>query len=186
MQQLLARLVGWRLRYVLVIGFVLTSAITITVYTPIIYGVINTYLQGAEDERVGRDMDLANAFYDLKLKDMASTAGRLSWTRTIRHNLQRAMQGDPEALGAVEDAVDNEIANLPLNAQRFIVVTGPQGACLTGGIASNGRFARPMPQADWSTLPTVNTVLATHRAQAAQNPFQSLEYYYLNIIRNSV
>ncbi len=167
MQHFLARLIGWRLRYVLVIGFVLTSAITIAVYTPIIYGVINTYLQGAEDDRVGRDMDLANAFYDLKLKDIASTAGRLSWTRTVRHNLQYALLGDSEALGALEDAVENEIANLPLNAQRFIVITDAQGACIAGGVTSNGRFARPMPQSDWSELPVVDTVLTTHRTQAA-------------------
>jgi two-component system NtrC family sensor kinase len=167
MQELLARLVGWRLRYVLVIGFVLTSAITIAVATPITYGVINNYLRGAQDERVGRDMDLANAFYDLKLKDIASMAGRLAWARTVRHNVLPAAQGAAAATRTLEDAIDNEIANLPSNAQRFVVITDPRGVSVTGSVTSDGRFWRAAPQADWSTVPIVNSVLTSHRAQAA-------------------
>lgn len=72
MQKLLARLVDWRLQYVLVLGLALTTAITILVGTPVTCSVINSYLGDASDARIGRDMDLANAFYNGKLQDISS------------------------------------------------------------------------------------------------------------------
>ncbi len=167
MQRLLARLVGWQLRYLLVIGFVLTTAITIAVGTPFTYSVINSYLKTAEDERVGRDMNLANAFYDLKLKDISATAGRLAWARDVRQSLIATRQGNRLALQILEEAIDNEIGNLPFGTQRFIVVTDAQGFSITGGVATKGKLERAAPEMDWSRLPIVHTVLTTHRAQAA-------------------
>ena len=78
MAKLVSRPVRWRLQHILILGFALTTAITIAVGTPITYSVIENYLDEAQDARVGRDMELADAFYDLKLKDIASTSGRLA------------------------------------------------------------------------------------------------------------
>jgi len=167
MQKLLARLVGWRLRYILVIGFVLTTAITIVVSTSIIYHAINGYLQSAEDERVGRDMELATAFYELKLNDISATAGRLAWARDVRQSLAAIRQGNHLALQTLEEAIDNEISNLPAGTQRFIVITDAGGVSITGGVISKGQLGRAAPNRDWSSLPIVNTVLTTHRPQAA-------------------
>ncbi len=167
MLKLLIRLAGWQLRYILVIGFVLTTTITIIVGTPITYGVVNNYLKNAEDERVGRDMDLAKAFYDLKLKDLSSTAGRLAWARDVRQSLVGLNQGNRLVLPILEEAIDNEIANLSADAQRFIVVTDAQGISVTGGVTSRGQVNRAAPGMDWSLSSIVHTVLATHRPQAA-------------------
>lgn len=159
MQRLLAGLMDRRLRTILVIGFVLTSTITIIVGTPITYNLIEGYLEDAQDARVGRDMDLANAFYDLKLGDIASTAGRLAATRSVNHNLASASQGDQRAIQAIQAAIGTEISNLLSDAQRFLVVTDAGGGGITGQVSSSGQLHAIAPDTDWSTVPIVRTVL---------------------------
>jgi two-component system NtrC family sensor kinase len=167
MRRILARLFGWRLQYFLVIGFVLTAAITIAVSATATFYVINSYLEGAQDERVGRDMDLANSFYVQKLGDISSTAGRLASNRSIRHNAVGAGQGDVQAIQALEYSIQNEVSNLPIGAQRFVVLTDAQGVSLAGRIASRQGFGYVLPDTDWSSLPILRSVLAQVRAQAA-------------------
>ena len=167
MRRILARLFGWRLQYFLLIGFVLTAAITIAVSATATFYVINSYLEGAQDERVGRDMDLANSFYVQKLGDISSTAGRLASNRSIRHNAVAAGQGDVQAIQALEYSIQNEVSNLPIAAQRFVVLTDAQGVSLAGRIASRQGFGYVLPHTDWSSLPILRSVLAQVRAQAA-------------------
>jgi hypothetical protein len=97
MTKLFAGVAKLRLQQVLIIGFALTTAITMAVGTPITYGVIRRYLDNAQDSRVGRDMDLAEAFYNSKLHDLAASSERLASARTMRHNIAPAMGGDEAA-----------------------------------------------------------------------------------------
>ncbi len=181
MKKLLARLAGLRLQQILVIGFVLTAAASIAVGTPILYGVINNYLEEAQDARVGRDMDLAEAFYNNKLRDIAATAGRIASTRSVRHNVPAAARGNTEASAVVREAIDNEMASLSPGTQRFIVVTDPQGTCITGQVSTNGRYSPAAGGADWSQLPIVAGVLAGDPALAATEvaPAQVLAWVHL-------
>jgi two-component system NtrC family sensor kinase len=167
MRRILARLFGWRLQYLLVVGFVLTAAITIAVSATATFYVINNYLEGAQDERVGRDMDLANAFYGQKLGDISSTAARLASDRNVQHNVVAAGQGDTEAVQALEASIQNEISSLPVGAQRFVVVTDAQGASVAGRVASHQRFGYVLPGTDWSSLPILRSVLTQVYARAA-------------------
>jgi two-component system NtrC family sensor kinase len=168
MKNLSARPGGWRLQHILIISFALTTALTIAVGALLTYyRVINTYLTDAQDARVGRDMDLANAFYNNKLNDIASTAGRVSSLRSVRHNLPAASQGDTRALQIIQEAIDNEIENLPSNAQRFIVVTDSQGTSIIEQVASNGRVEQILSPIDWSTVPIAGSVLSLGQPQAA-------------------
>jgi two-component system NtrC family sensor kinase len=167
MQKILARLVGWRLQYILVVAFVLTTAVTIAVGTPITYTVMNTYLKGAQDSRVGRDMDLAEAFYDLKLHDIASTAQRLSTRPNIQAKLPAA-EGNFPAIQAIQLEIDNELGVLPADAQRFVVAIDATGKTIVGRMCCrNGAASLAIPNANWSELPIVDDVLATGEAEAA-------------------
>ena len=167
MPKFLARVVGWRLQYVLVIGFVLTATITIVVATMITNSVINGYLEHAEDARVGRDMDLANAFYNSKMNDITSMAGRLASGRTVQHNLAAASQGNEDAIAALQDGILAENSNLPSGTQRFAVITDLQGNSVTGQISSNGRTEQVPADTDWSALPIVSRALSEGKLQAA-------------------
>jgi two-component system NtrC family sensor kinase len=167
MPKFLAQLVGWRLQYVLIIGFVLTTTITIAVLTPVTYSLINNYLKDAQDRRVGRDMDLAEAFYNNKLNDISATARRIASARIVEHNLVAAAQGDPRALQAVFDVIDNELSNLPASAQRFVVVTDAQGTGVAGLIVRNDEIHELEPNTRWSQLPVFEEALGEGQAQGA-------------------
>ena len=166
MQRVLARLSNWRLLHILIVGFAFTAAITIVFGSMMTYRVINNYLEDAQDARVGRDMDLAEAFYNNKQHDIASTAARIASTRSVRHNLSRAGVGNTEAIGAIDEAIETEISNLPANTQRFIVVTDERGKTIAGLVASGETFGNVLSSAEWSALPIVERVLTQHRSQA--------------------
>jgi two-component system NtrC family sensor kinase len=167
MQKLLARLSNRRLLHILIVGFAFTAAITIVFGSVMTYRVINSYLEEAQDARVGRDMELAEAFYNNKQNDISSTTARLASTRSVRHNLSRAAAGDAGALEAIDDAIETEVSNLPANTQRFVVVTDEQGRSIAGRVASRQSFENVLPGASWSELPIVESVLTQHHAQSA-------------------
>jgi two-component system NtrC family sensor kinase len=166
MQKLLNRLGNLRLQHILIAGFALTAALAIVLGAPITYSVINNYLEDAQDARVGRDMDLANAFYNNKLNDIASTAGRLASLRSLRHNLSEAKEGNVEAIQAIEEGIDNEIANLPQGTRRFIVTADAQGTGITGRVSSNGQLASVLSSTNWSQVPIVDSVLVQQLRQS--------------------
>jgi len=182
-QKLLLRLVSLRLQRVLVVGFVLTTAITILISTPITYRVINNYLAGAQDARVGRDMELAEAFYELKLNDIDATALRLAAEPGVQNNLSPASQGSFNALLALEEEMHNELSILPLNTRRFVVVVDAQGKAVVGRICcKDEQLHLAVPNADWSGLPIVRDVLTEGQAQAATEviPADVLDWVYLD------
>ncbi len=171
MKKLLTTFSNWRLQHILIISFVLTTAITVTVGSVITYGVINTYLAGAQDARVGRDMDLADAFYNIKLQDISATAGRLASSKVVTHNVGSASLRDTNAIQTIEDQIDNEISSLPVGTQRLIVLTDAQGSCITGRLASGGHSTSIACQTDWSSWPIVQSVLTEGESHSATEVF---------------
>lgn len=160
MQRFLSRLEGLRLQYVLVIGFVVTTALTVAVGARVIYTLIGNYLQQAEGERVGRDMDLARAFFDLKSNDITTTAERLSLQPPVLSNLQAADEGDAQALLAVDAEIDGELSVLSPELQRFILAIDAKGNAVDGrSCCRNGRQRLTVPNANWSELPIVQSAL---------------------------
>jgi hypothetical protein len=150
MKRSLASLSNWRLQHVLILSSALTTAITIAIGSLITYGVINNYLASAQDARLGRDMDLADAFYNNKLHDMSATAQRVASSRVVEHNIGPASQQDASATEAIKTVVDNEISNLPSGAQRFIVVTYAEGNGISGCLTSIGQLDPVTCQTDWA------------------------------------
>jgi two-component system NtrC family sensor kinase len=166
-QRLAAILSNWRLQYILIIGFVFTTTITILVGSLMIYRLINNYLEDAQSARVGRDMDLALAFYNIKMSDISSTAKRIGSMPSVEQNLVAASAGDRQAIQAIQDVIENEVSNLPSDAQRFIVVTNAEGKSLVGMIASHRQFGYVLPNSDWAEMPIVNDVLTQGRGLSA-------------------
>ncbi len=168
MQRFVSRLSNWRLQSILMLGFALTAAITIVMGSAITDSLIRNYLSSAQDARVGRDMDLADAFYRSKLYDISGNAGRVSSVAPVRHNLAAAIQGDEQAIQVLEQQLKVEIANLPPGShQRFIVLTDAQGSSVTGQVALDKQVDTVEPGTDWGSLPIVRSALDTGQQQAA-------------------
>jgi two-component system NtrC family sensor kinase len=160
MQRIFSRSGAWRLQYILVASFVLMTAITVAVGSWVTLSLINNYLEQAEQERVGRDMDLARAFYDIKSNDIASTSARLATRPNVRANLVAAAGGNVEAALVVDMEVDNELSVLPASSERFVVAVDATGKAIVGRICcKNGRQRLAVPNADWWSLPIVQEAL---------------------------
>jgi two-component system NtrC family sensor kinase len=166
-----------RLQYILIIGFVVTAAVAIGVGIPFTYTLINNYLKDAQDARVGRDMDLAEAFYNNKLSDLSSSARRIASARPVQHNLEAAAQGDAQAIDPLTEAIANELQNLAQHTQRFVVITDVTGRAVVGHIAIDDSRLQATTGADWSSLPIVADVLSSgeHHGSTEVVPADNLE-----------
>jgi two-component system NtrC family sensor kinase len=167
MRRIVAPFWGVRLQLILVGGFVLTAAITIGVGTPITYSVINKYLAHAQDARVDRDMDLASAFYHLKLNDLSSTASRLASSEWVQANVAAAGQGSSSAVTVLNEAIDNEILNLPAGSQRFVIITDARGKSVDGEVFLQGALMPASAGTNWADLSILQSALSDRQPLAA-------------------
>jgi two-component system NtrC family sensor kinase len=168
MKTILSRLSNWRLQSILILSFALTAGITIVLGSAINDGLIRNYLGTAQDARVDRDMDLADAFYKSKLYDIVGNTGRMSVSATVRRNLLDAALGDAQAVDVLGERLESEIANMPPGShQRFLIITDAQGTSIIGRVALDDHLSTIEPGTDWSSLPIVHSVLTTGERQAA-------------------
>ncbi len=170
MQKLLARN-GWPLRRILNFGFALTAAITVIVAALMTYGVINNYLKDAEDTRVGRDMNLAVAFYNTKLGDISGSASRIASAHVVQCTLGANSATTQDCALSIDSEIDNEVVSLSPGTQRFIVVTDAQGHGIAGCVASDGQIEDIEAGRDWSQVPIVASVLSQGQIQKAAEVF---------------
>ena len=168
MKHLLTVLLDSRLQVVLVACFALVAALTVGLGTLVTSRVINDYLAAAEAERVARDMDLAAAFYQLKLDEVAAISHRLVLDAWVVQSLAAAAQGDPAALQLIDQQIANKITVLALGGTHLIAVLDGDGNILAGRVLSADSELSPiLAQGNWGALPIVQAVLATGREQAA-------------------
>ncbi|MCB9419523.1 MAG: cache domain-containing protein [Ardenticatenaceae bacterium] len=168
MKRLLTSLLGGRLRLVLTICFALVAALTVGLGTLVTSRVINDYLSAAEAERVARDMDLAEAFYQLKLDEIAAIGHRLALDSWVMQNLPEAAQGQTDARRVIDQQITNKITVLALGGTHLIAVLDAQGRMLTGQVlAPEGTLSPVTTQSNWNGLPIVAHVLSTGKEAAA-------------------
>jgi two-component system NtrC family sensor kinase len=130
--------------------------------------VIGNYLAVAEDERVARDMDLAHAFYQSKLNEIAATANCVSHDYRVNHFMPGAIQGQPDAIAAINQQIANKITMQPLGGTQFIAVLDKNGEILTGRVLSmQGDLSPAVTKGNWGYLPIVTQALSSGEGAAA-------------------
>jgi two-component system, NtrC family, sensor kinase len=168
MKRLITLLLGGRLQLVLIASFALVAALTVSLGTLVTSRLINDYLVQAETERVARDMNLAQAFYQLKLNEVAAISHRLVLDSWVVDNLAAAVQQEPDALHIIDQQITNKIAVLALGGTHLIVVLDAEGRVVAGRALSPDSVLSPfLGQGDWSALPILQAALATGVEQAA-------------------
>lgn len=168
MKQFIARLLGGQLQPVLIACFCLVAALTVGLNTVVILRVITNYLDEAMDRRVARDMDLANAFYQLKLDEVKSVADRLVHDPQMLEYLPAALAGDQQAGESIGQVISRKISVPSLGGTHLILVLDEQGRIALGQVLSQeGAASAPITQGDWSALPIVQAALSTGETQAA-------------------
>jgi two-component system NtrC family sensor kinase len=145
----------------LVFSFTLVAAITIGVGTWVISNTINSYLSEVMNERVARDIHLANTMYEIRLSELSSIARQLSISVVVGDNISPATQGNLEARNALESKIINMVGVTALGGNQFIAILDANGHTLVSQLVSTdgNRKALP-PDQDWSAFPVVQKTLA--------------------------
>ncbi len=149
------------LQLVLVISFSLIAASTFAIGSWVITQTINDYLSNAMNERVARDMHLAAAVYDLKLREIEGIAARISKDSLIINNLEKAAQG--EAVSTIIDQqIAGELSSPGLQGNHVILVLDNDGNVVAGQLQSaTGDRQKLLSGANWKSLDLVKEVLAS-------------------------
>jgi two-component system NtrC family sensor kinase len=156
-----------RLQTTLVLLFSLVALVTVGATALVTSKVIGDYLLGAQDRRVSRDMQLAEAFYEIKQDKISATARRLASSKPVVDALPLAANGDAEAMGTLLESVENEIRSQTLVASHFIVIMDAQGESVLGRTVHIPGEAVPVEEGNWYSLPIVTTALGAKDRFAA-------------------
>lgn len=168
MKRFLDRLLGGPLLVVLIVCFSLVSGLTVGVFAFATSRVIGNYLVVAENERVARDMDLAHAFYQSKLNEIAATANCVTHDYRVNHFMTGAIQGQIDAVTAINQQIANKITMQPLGGTQLIAVLDENGEILTGQVLSmEGDLAPALTNGNWGELPIIAQVLSSGEGAAA-------------------
>lgn len=168
MKRWIGIILGGRLQKVLIGSFTLVAGLTIGLDTLVTSRVISGYLTKAESDLVARNIDLAKAFYQLKLEEIAAISHRLSLDAWIINGLSAAARGDSDAIRIIDQQITNKISVLALGGTHFIAVLDERGRTLVGRVLSQtGNLSAPISQGEWKGLPIVKEVLETGKPQTA-------------------
>jgi two-component system NtrC family sensor kinase len=168
MRRFFYSLLGGRLQLVLVAAFSLVAALTVGLNALVVQQVIQDYLEAAQDDRVARDMDLADAFYRLKQEEVRAISYRLALDPWVIQNLPDAARGRVDARQIIEQQIKNKIAVLAITGTHLIAVLDADGNILVGQVLSSGGELLPTISAgNWSGLPIVKDVLSSGGPEAA-------------------
>jgi len=168
LEQFASRLFGGRLQIVLIAGFSLVAALTVGLGAAAISRVISDYLTVAENERVARDMDLANAFYQLKLTEVAAISHRLVLEPLVLQSMPQAIYGQIGAINTIDQLITNKIMVLALGGTHIIALLDLQGNILVGRVLSaDGDLLPVISQGNWAELPIIKASLSTGETLSA-------------------
>ena len=167
MRRYIDRLLGSRLQTTLVILFSLIALVTVGATALVTSKLISDYLSDAQDRRVSRDMQLAEAFYEIKLEKISTTARRLASSEPVVDALPLAAEGDAEAMGILQESVENEIKSQSLVASHFIVLVDAEGNSVLGRTSHSPGQATATESGTWSNLPIVSTAFKSGKLYAA-------------------
>jgi len=155
---------GGRLLYVLIASFVLVAVLAVGLNTVVTSRLISQYLLNAQTDRLGRDLDLANAYYQKKTNDVIGVSEFVALDAQTNAYLPAALLGVPQSLQTIDQVVGRMIALPFLSGTRLVVVLDGDGHILTGrSITADGNTVLATRGEDWSQIPIVAESLATQK-----------------------
>jgi len=114
-------------QFVLAISFSVVSALTIFLGSLAISLVMRNYLASAMNERVDRDMHLAESYYNLTLEEIKGLTASLSSDYVVLENLPLSLQGDIAAQSRLAEPIDNHLKGLLFTGNQTIAIVDPEG-----------------------------------------------------------
>ena len=153
---------------VLVISFSLIAAISIAIGIWAISRTISDYLSDAMNERVARDMQLAQSFYNLKLQEIEGGAARLSSDPSIIENIQKLSNDGDTARTIINQQIANYLSTPGLGGNQVIALLDRSGNLVAGQyLASDGQPQTLDLTGNWKKLAIIQKTLATGKTTSA-------------------
>lgn len=166
-RRMLTSLLGGRLKNVLIASFALVAALTVGLNAIAVSQVIGDYLGEAETERVERDMDLAQAFYQLQLDDVVGISHSLAVDPLLTSRAVEAAQGQMDARAFIDQRIENVVQAFSFGGMHLVAVLDANGDLLTARIVSpKGDLLPPPDSGDFSGLSIVEMALSTGEGQS--------------------
>jgi len=168
MRRFISTLLGGRLQIVLIASFSLVAALAVGLGTVVISQVINEYLADAKDERVARDMDLADAFYELKLGEVAAVSSRMATDPRVIESIPAASRGQAEAIQTIDYHIARKFTVPIVGGTHLMIVLDAEGNILAGRVLALGeQLSQRIAEGNWRQLPIIEEVLSSGEEQAA-------------------
>lgn len=168
MRRFISTLLGGRLQVVLIACFSLVAALAVGLGTVVISRVINEYLADAKDERVARDMDLADAFYQLKLDEVAAVSYRMATDLRVIESIPAASRGQAEAIQNIDYHIARKFTVPVVGGTHLMIVLDAEGDILAGRVlALEEQLSPSITEGNWRQLPIIEGVLSSGEEQAA-------------------
>lgn len=168
MKEPASSILGGRLHFVLIACFSLVAALTVSLSTAIVLHVITGYLDGAMDLRVSRDMDLASAFYQLKLEELEAVSQRMARDPQVINTLAGTLAGDRSADDLLDQEVSRKITVPALGGTHFLIVLDADGNIRAGRTLSGESLLSPaMQHGNWRSLPIIQESMRSGNPMAA-------------------
>ena len=153
---------------VLVISFSLIAAISIAIGVWAISQTISEYLSDAMNERVARDIQLAQSFYNLKLQEIEGGAARLSSDPSIIENIQKLSNDGDTARTIINQQIANYLSTPGLGGNQVIALLDRSGNLVAGQyLASDGQPQTLGLTGNWKKLAIIQKTLATGKTTSA-------------------
>ena len=168
MRRFLKELVSAPFQLVLVISFSLVAATTFAIGAWVISRTIQDYLAEAMTERVNRDMRLAEALYDVKLREVAGITDRLALDPVVRESLAQAGRGEAAGQTLLDKRIANELAAPLSGGNHFVAILNADGRAVAARLLPTASEpTRAVEGGDWSALAVIKQALSARRANAA-------------------
>jgi two-component system NtrC family sensor kinase len=137
---------------VLVISFSVIAAGSIAIGAWAITQTISDYMSDAMNERVARDMQLAETFYEFKQREVEGITARLSRDPLVIKNIPAAPQSQ-EAAQLINQEIVNDFPESSLGGNHVVAVLDPEGYLLAGELLSTTHPPEALPPGgNWSSL----------------------------------
>jgi two-component system NtrC family sensor kinase len=168
MRRLFWAFFGGRLRTVLVASFVFVAIVAAALNTLVISRVINDYLTSAQEDRVSRDMDLADGLYQEKLREITGIAQRTASDLGATGSLRAAIAGDGVARNTIDRVISRNVTAPLLGGSEVILVLDGDGNFIIGrSLSADGQLSEPFLRGNWGSLPVIADAFASGQPSAS-------------------
>jgi len=148
------------LHRILLVAFFLVAFVPVAFGSLAISRVIQDYLSRATAERVNRDMNLAQAFYDSARRQVTAVAFSLALDNELPVYLSSDSLGQEQTLRLMDEMISHRIVSNELEGTQFVGVFLPDGHLVAGRVLfAYGVQRKVRAGIDWSGLPIVETAL---------------------------